>query len=235
MSKPGPDQRPGYKNISVVEGYDKWALSYDSDPNPLIAVEEKITLDLIGDINGKQVLDLGCGTGRYCVLLTNRGAEVTGIDPAPVMIEKAREKVNENLNFEIEQGLLEDSDFPNEHFDLIVSALTFGHIPDIEPVFREMKRILKNDGRIVVSDFHPYWPVFGHGYTEFYDGKGQEYRIKNFPHLFEEYFVLCKKYGFHIVDIREPVIDSKLVESFPSLKGFVDIPLALILKFVKIH
>lgn len=233
MSKLGPDQRPGYKEIDVVEGYDKWALTYDRDPNPLIAVEEKITLDIVGEVNGQRVLDLGCGTGRYCVLLSERGAHVTGVDPSPVMVGKAREKVSQKCQFEIKHGILEEVDFPDEHFDLILSALTFCHIPEIEPVFEEMTRVLKSSGRIVISDFHPYWPVFGHGYTEFFDDQGQEYRITNYPHLFEEYFLLCQKYGFSIVDVREPRITDELIKDFPALTDYVDLPLALILKLSK--
>ena len=67
MSKLGPDQRPGYKRIGIIEGYDKWSERYDQESNPLIALEEPITLHLIGQVRGLQVLDLGCGTGRYCL------------------------------------------------------------------------------------------------------------------------------------------------------------------------
>lgn len=233
MHKLGPDQRPGYKEIGVVEGYDKWALTYDKDSNPLIKVEEKITSDLMGNVKGQRVLDLGCGTGRYCALLAEQGASVVGIDPSPVMIEEARKKVNERCQFELHQGTLGDIQFPDEHFDLIVSALTFSHIPELEPVFKEMVRILKKGGRIVISDFHPYWPVFGHGYTEFFDEQGQEYRITNYPHLFEEYFTISRKFGLRIEDIREPLIDDRLIKDFPALKNYRDIPLALILKLQK--
>lgn len=233
MAKFGPDQRPGYKEIGVIAGYDKWALTYDRDPNPLIAAEEEVTLDFIGDVQGQLVLDLGCGTGRYCVLLTDRGAEVVGIDPSQVMVNKARKKVSEKCQFELYHGVLKDIKFLDGYFDLIVSALIFSHIPEIEPVFDEMTRVLKPGGRIVISDFHPYWPVFGHGYTEFFDEQGQEYRITSYPHLFEEYFSLSRKFDLRIEDIREPLIDDRLIQDFPALRNYRSIPLALILKLRK--
>ena len=96
MSKLGADQRAGYKKIGVIEGYDKWASSYDEDPNPLVALEEPVTLELIGDVRGQRVLDLGCGTGRYCVLLARRGASVVGIDPSSAMLEQAKRKILES-------------------------------------------------------------------------------------------------------------------------------------------
>ena len=70
MTKLGPDHRIGYINLGVIEGYNKWASKYDRDSNPLIVLEERVTLEFIGNVQDQRVLDLGCGTGRYCVLLT---------------------------------------------------------------------------------------------------------------------------------------------------------------------
>jgi 2-polyprenyl-3-methyl-5-hydroxy-6-metoxy-1,4-benzoquinol methylase len=80
MAKLGSNEREGYKKVEIVEGYDRWALTYDGEHNPLIALEENITLDLIGDVRNQRVLDVGCGTGRYCELLAKKGAKVVGID-----------------------------------------------------------------------------------------------------------------------------------------------------------
>jgi malonyl-CoA O-methyltransferase len=233
MTKLGPDQRTGYKKMGVIEGYDKWASTYDRDPNPLITLEEKITLEFIGNVRGQRVLDLGCGTGRYCVLLANRGANVVGIDPSSEMLEHAKRKVTPTCQFELCHGTMDKISFPDEHFDLIVSALTLGHLPELEPTFGEMVRVLKIGARIVISDAHPYWPVSGHDYTEFFDESGQEYRIPLYPHLFDEYWSLCKKFGLHLEDIREPKIDGWLIERFPSMEKYREIPLAIIMKLRK--
>ena len=48
MAKLGPNEREGYKKVEIVEGYDMWAPTYDGEHNPLIGIEESITLDLIG-------------------------------------------------------------------------------------------------------------------------------------------------------------------------------------------
>ena len=75
MARLGPDEREGHQELGVVEGYDKWASTYDREPNPLIALEEKVTLGMIGDVQGQRVLDLGCGTGRYVCFLPSRGPQ----------------------------------------------------------------------------------------------------------------------------------------------------------------
>jgi malonyl-CoA O-methyltransferase len=233
MSKLGPDQRVGYKKIGILKGYDKWASKYDRDSNPLIALEERVTLEFIGKAEGQRVLDLGCGTGRYCVLLAKRGAFVVGVDPSSEMVEQAKRKITPTCQFELYHGTMDKIGLPDQHFDLIVSALTLGHLPELEFTFSKAVCLLKNGGRMVISDVHPFWPVSGHDYTEFFDETGQEYRIPVYPHLFEEYWYLCRKFGLHLEDIREPKIDSPLIERFPSLEDYLGIPLAIILKLWK--
>ena len=233
MARLGADQRPDYEKLGVIEGYDKWASTYDRDPNPLIAVEERVTLDVIGDVRGQRVLDLGCGTGRYCVLLARRGAELVGVDPSEEMLERARRKITAAYPFELQQGTADKVGCPGGTFDLIVSALTLGHLPELGSALGEAARLLTEGGRLVISDIHPYWPVSGHGYTEFFDEEGREYRVPSYTHLFEEYWRLCTELGLCFEDVREPRIDIRLIASFPSLKEYEGIPLAIVLRLRK--
>jgi SAM-dependent methyltransferase len=230
MAKLGPSEREGYRKVEVVEGYDRWAPTYDKEHNPLISLEENITLDLIGDVGNQRVLDVGCGTGRYCELLAKRGAKAVGIDPSPRMLEYAKRKITPNCKFELQLGRIEDTSFPSCHFDVVVSALTVGHLLELEPVIREVSRIIKNRGRFIVSDMHPYWFVSGYDYVKFFDESGQEYRIPEYAHLLEEYWNLFRRFKFGVEDVKEPRIDDKLIEGFPNLVKYKGMPLALILK-----
>ena len=56
------------------------------------ALEDGLLLDLAGDVNGRDVLDVGCGDGTLALTLSRRGAAVVGIDASPAMIETARER-----------------------------------------------------------------------------------------------------------------------------------------------
>ena len=234
MTRLGPDDRPGFKNVEVVAGYDRWAATYEGEPNPLIRLEEPLTLALIGEVQGQRALDVGCGTGRYCALLAQRGATVSGVDPSQGMLEQARRKIGGGRRFEVYQGTLEEAGFADEEFDLVVSALALSHLPALEPTLREAARVLKPGGRMVISDIHPFWPVSGHDYVEFFDPTGQEYRIAQHPHLIEEYWRVFGRLGLRVEDIREPRIEGRLVEEFPSLREYEGVPLALILKARKL-
>jgi len=224
------EDRKGLKKVGIVEGYNIWAPTYDAEPNPLIALEEDITLALIGDVDNQRVLDVGCGTGRYCELLAKRGAKVVGIDPSQKMLECAKAKITLKCKFELRLGKIEDSEFPDNHFDLVVSALTLGHVSDLEPVISKLSRVLRNRGRLIVSDMHPYWFVSGFDYVEFSDRNGQEYRIPEYAHLLEEYWILFRKYRFNLEDLKEPRINDRLLQRFPNLIRYTGRPLALILK-----
>lgn len=68
---------------------------------------------------------------------------------------------------------------------------------------------------------------------KFFDRKGQEYRIPEYAHLFEEYWNLFRKFKFNVEDVEEPRIDDKLIERFPNLIKYKGMPLALILKAEK--
>jgi len=146
------------------------------------------------------------------------------------MLEQARRKVTPACPFDLYHGTLAEAGFPDEQFDLVVSALVVGHLPVLEPTLRECVRVLKPGGRMVISDLHPFWAVAGHDYVEFFDPAGQEYRIPEYAHLVEEYWQLFGQLGLQVEDILEPKVEGRLIEEFPSLREYQGVPLALILK-----
>jgi len=246
MTRLGPDDRPGFKDVEVVEGYDRWASTYEGEANPLIRLEEPLTLALIGEVQGQRVLDVGCGTGRYCVQLAQRGAAVSGVDPSRGMLEQAWRKIEgshaepggwgrgasrrgshaergnqEAISCQVElyHGTLEEAGFPDEHFDLVVSALALSHLPVLEPTLRECARVLKRGGRMVISDLHPFWPIAGHDYVEFFDPAGQEYRIAEYAHLVEEYWQLFSQLGLQVRRFLSQGLKAGWLRSFPLCEG----------------
>src|SRR5437867_1411275 len=80
------------ERVPTREGYDRWAEIYDGEGNPLIALEEPLVAGLLGEVDGLEVVDLGCGTGRHAVRLARAGARVTALDFAERMVARAREK-----------------------------------------------------------------------------------------------------------------------------------------------
>src|SRR5205823_11438326 len=79
-------------NTAVRTGYDRWALVYDHDGNPLVALEAPFVRAAVGDVRGQTVLDLGCGTGRHTLWLAASRATVTAVDFSEGMLAEARRK-----------------------------------------------------------------------------------------------------------------------------------------------
>lgn len=150
------------KKPVALEAYEALAESYASkiDTKPHNAYYDRpATLSLLPDVQGMQVLDLGCGPGVYTEWLIEHGAQVTALDASPSMLRMAKERVGENARFvqaDFGQPL---SMFEDGSFDLIVSALALHYVEDWYALFKELYRILRSPGTLVFSGDHPCDPL----------------------------------------------------------------------------
>ena len=116
-------------------------------------------IELIGLKEGEAVLEVGCGTGVLSVLSrlkTGNTGKVCGIDIAGKMIAAARKKAEKyGLNIDFRVASIDDLPFPDNSFDVVIGSMMFHHLPvNIkEAGLREINRVLKNDGRFLLSDF----------------------------------------------------------------------------------
>jgi 2-polyprenyl-3-methyl-5-hydroxy-6-metoxy-1,4-benzoquinol methylase len=107
---------------------------------------------LLGDIQGKTVVDLGCGKGENLVPLAQRGAHVTGLDLSPELIELAKKRVaSAGVNADVRVGSAYATGFPDESVDIVFCIALVHHL-DISKVCSEMRRVLKKTGFIVISE-----------------------------------------------------------------------------------
>ncbi len=130
--------------------YREWAATYDDPTNPLIEAEGKVLAGIIGDVEGKRVLDLGCGTGRHAILLARAGALVTGVDFSDEMLAVGRENAA-GLDVTFINGELGAVPL-QEPFDLVLCSLVLSHVPSLLPAMKEMSRLTRPGGRIIITD-----------------------------------------------------------------------------------
>jgi ubiquinone/menaquinone biosynthesis C-methylase UbiE len=109
---------------------------------------------------GVRVLDLGCGTGELALALARREPQalITGLDPDPLALARAREKGSAaGANIEWTQGYAGHAPFPDCSFDQIVSSLVIHHLSSEQKreAFRDALRLLRLGGALHVLDFGP--------------------------------------------------------------------------------
>lgn len=132
---------------------------------------------LLPDFTNKRVLDLGCGYGWHCIYAMENGAEsVTGIDLSEKMLEVARRKTS----FDQVRYLcmpIEDINFKNQSFDVVISSLAFHYIQSFEEIARKVNACLTEEGTFIFSVEHPVFTAYGS--QDWYYGEDGE--ILHFP------------------------------------------------------
>jgi ubiquinone/menaquinone biosynthesis C-methylase UbiE len=105
-----------------------------------------------GDLAGRRVLDVGCGTGLLADALGQRGARVWGMDASPEMLAQARAHAGKRVGFKL--GRAEALPFKDAWFDRAVLRLVV-HLVDRAQALPELARVLRPDGRAVIATFAP--------------------------------------------------------------------------------
>lgn len=124
---------------------------YQSPPSDTIFPLE-YAFWLLGDVRGKRVVDLGCGSGENLIPLIERGADVIGIDISPDLISLARQRLRlAGLDGTVEARSAYDTGLPEGSIDVIFCCALIHHL-EIERISKEMSRILSNDGKIILTE-----------------------------------------------------------------------------------
>jgi len=121
--------------------------------------------ELLPDVDGRHVLDAGCGSGVYTAALADRGAEVTGVDVSEAMLAEARDRVPAATfhQADLADGLdVLDAD----SVGVVLCQHVFSHLPDLTTPLAEFSRVLVDGGVLVVSTHNPV-----HDYVVVRDGE----------------------------------------------------------------
>ncbi len=132
---------------------------------------------LLPDFNGKHVLDLGCGYGWHCLYAAEHGAvSVLGTDISGKMLEAAEEK-NPHDKIRYQKGAMEDLEFPEGSYDVVISSLAFHYIKDFSSLVKKISTWMAEEGSFVFSVEHPVFTSNGNQ-DWYYDDQGN---ILHFP------------------------------------------------------
>lgn len=141
----------------MADFYDRYAREY-ADKNEVSAYnafyERPAVLALLGDVAGQRVLDAACGPGTHARALQERGAIVTGCDRSGPELAIARERLRSGTRLD-QVDLTERLPYADSEFDTVLCALALHYLEDWSVPLRELHRVLRPEGRLVVSTHHP--------------------------------------------------------------------------------
>jgi SAM-dependent methyltransferase len=122
-------------------------------------------LALLGEVAGRRVLDAACGPGLYAQELVRRGAEVVGFDQSPRMVDICRARAAGD--FRVHDLGDPISWLPDGSVDLVLCALAIEYVDDRVAALRELRRVLRPGGALVLSRLHPTGDWLRHGGSYF--------------------------------------------------------------------
>lgn len=139
------------------EHYDSFAENYSTENESSLFnayYERPAMIDLAGNVNGRRVLDAGCGSGPLSAALRAKGAIVTGFDSSPAMVKLARRRLGEDAELHV-ADLGQPLPFADGAFDDVVASLVLHYLRDWAAPLAELRRVLKPGGRLILSVNHP--------------------------------------------------------------------------------
>jgi len=178
-------------------------------------------LQLIGEVRGKKVLEIGCGGGQCAIAFAKRGALATAIDISDAQIEFARRLAHQQgVQVTFLQGNVEDlSPVPNDSQDVVFSAYAFNYVEHLDRCLTEVQRVLVPDGLLVFSVEHPFWLCLAeesltiersyHDRSPLvwdwaYEELGIRAPMRSFHRTVGDWFRALRDAGLEVLDVLEP-------------------------------
>lgn len=137
--------------------YDEFADAYSADNEVNLInghYERPAMLSLAGEVDGRRILDVGCGSGPLSAALRDKGAIMSGFDLSTAMIDLARRRLGEDADL-IVADLAKPLPYAEAAFDDVVASLVLHYLEDWTEPLAELRRVLKAGGRLILSVNHP--------------------------------------------------------------------------------
>lgn len=210
------------------------------------AGEWKTLEKMLPDFKNKRVLDLGCGFGWHCEYAVEHGATVVvGIDISERMLRVAKEKTADEITYVC--ASIEEVDFRQDSFDIVVSSLAFHYLPGLDDIVKKVFGWLTDGGDFVFSVEHPIFTAYGSQdwYRDadgnilhfpvdnyFYEGEREAIflgeLVRKYHRTITTYLDTLLRNGFAITGVVEPQPSAEMLETVEGMKDELRRPMMLI-------
>jgi len=172
---------------SVSRAYAGWVDSYDSSENRTRDLDAVVLRQQELDITGRDVLEIGCGTGKNTEWIAAHAATVVGLDLSPEMLARARARVKQtNVTF-AEHDIQRTWPLGDETVNTVIGNLVLEHLANIRMVFHEAERVLRPNGTLFLCELHPFRQRLG-AQAQYTDAKtGDRQKVEAYAHDVADY------------------------------------------------
>ena len=171
----------------IAAAYNDWAETYDIDENRTRDLAEETLRQANLKLDGRKVIEVGCGTGRNTVWLDESAAEIVGLDFSEAMLARARARVNDPRVRFLQHDARARWPLADASADVVIAMLILEHVEHVETVFAEAGRVLVPGGELFVCELHPMRQQAG-GQAQFNNTKtGERQRVTAFLHNVSDY------------------------------------------------
>ncbi|HDM05712.1 MAG TPA: class I SAM-dependent methyltransferase [Candidatus Aenigmarchaeota archaeon] len=158
--------------IKILDKYGKEFTKLQSRDKNRIWLS-KFLLKMLGNIEWKKILDVGCGSGFDSIRFAKSGAEVVGIDISKKMLKLAKKRCKKvKIKFYIRD--MENTGFPSESFDIVTAIFVVAYKKNLRKVLKEFFRVLKPGGKLLLVESHPIRKMIKYTGNYFETGKHWE-------------------------------------------------------------
>lgn len=203
---------------------------------------------ILPDLQGARVLDLGCGFGWHCLYaLEQKASSAVGVDISEKMLAEAQKKTN-SPHIKFIRQAVEDIDFPNESFEVVISSLALHYVENFADIVSKVKKCLSAGGTFVFSVEHPIFTAYGTqewicdaaGNRLYYpvdnyftEGKRQANflgeNVLKYHKTLTTYLNTLLQAGMEITNIVEPMPSAEMLASIPEMKDELRRPMMLLI------
>jgi len=208
-------------------------------------LRKPLVRDLMGALNGKKLLEIGCGNGYWCHEFAQRGAQVTGIDVSDEQLQFAEAaEAQQPLGIRyLKRNGAQLTDVAAGEFDWVFLdyvLLEVGEVEILKGIFTEAYRVLTAGGQLLVSELHPFDPLLDDEVTlppAFdYFKRGVPFTARgrqidkttieytDYHWTVSDYFEAMTAAGFRVARLLEPQVSSSVLQSHPELRYRAHLP-----------
>jgi cytosine/adenosine deaminase-related metal-dependent hydrolase/ubiquinone/menaquinone biosynthesis C-methylase UbiE len=218
--------------------FDRWASNYDTSANPMLVLEERVLTPLLPELEGRDVLDAGCGTGRWLHHCVGRHpASLTGVDISEAMLERAGEKLGAAAKLHCTAG--KKLPVANASTDVIFGSFVLSYMESVEGFVEECARVTRSGAMVLLSDIHPTTAAKRGWRRTFRDGQ-ESVELESYPHSLQLIVAAFRRHGFEVVNLLESCFGEPEREVFAAAGRLSDfdnlasVPAIYILKLARV-